>query len=221
MTRPPLYGLDLLTEAPGFVRDVPGAGAGPGPDAEGATIVAVGLSLDGCERRFVGDETALLFDLDDFLAELPPGVLTTWHGSITDLPVLAARAVALHVPLGLRLRPDARVGLVPDGTAGPAAPMWCGAWYDHRHLDLARVYSAPAARGFWSRRAGVPEDLIPPSDERTGHDPRHDAHLTRCLAERRWDRARRLVDRMPPVPGAAPRLGSSPVGRATAAWSSA
>ena len=221
MTRPPMYGLDLLTEAPGSVEDVRGAGAAPSPDRGEARIVAVGLSLDGCERRFVGDETALLFDLDDLLAELPPGVLTTWQGSVTDLPVLAARAAALQVPLGLRLRPDARVGLVPDGMAGPATPTWCGAWHDHRHLDLARLYSAPAARGFRSRRGGVPEDLIPPSDERTRHDPRHDAHLTRCLAERRWDRARRLVDRMPPVPGTGPRLGSWPVGQATAAWSTA
>ena len=219
MTRPPLYGLDLLTAGSASATD-PSATASSSSQAADAHIVAVGLSLEGCERRFVGDEARLLLDLDAFLAELPPGVLTTWHGSVTDLPVLAARAAAVGVPTGLRLRPDARVGLVATGSRKPTTPMWCGAWHDHRHLDLARVYAPAASRGFRFRRGGVPEDLIPPSDERTGHDPRHDAHLTRCLAERRWDRARRLVDRMPPVPGAGPRLPGSPASRPSA-WSSA
>lgn len=210
MTRPPLYGLDLVTstvgDSPTPIASPPLAPFDPATDR----IVAAGLSLDGCERHFDGDEATVLAALDELLTELPPGVLVTWFGAIVDLPVVAARSDALALGLGLRLRPDPR-----DTRTSPVAGVegaWCGAWHQHRHLDLARVYAAGGG-GSRSRlrRGRVPEDLIPPADELTGHDPRHDAHLTRCLAERRWSRARRLVDRMPPAPGAGPRLPKAPV----------
>jgi hypothetical protein len=207
VTRPPLYGLDLVTSTTGGAPD-PLAPQPGSIDPADDRILAAGLSLDGCERRFDGDERTLLAELDEFLTELPPGVLVSWYGSLVDLPVLAARAEALGVAVGLRLRPDRR-----DDRTAPAAGVggtWCGAWHQHRHLDLARVYVDGGSRPR-RRRARVPEGLIPPSDELTGHDPRHDAHLTRSLAERRWSRARRLVDRMPPAPGAGPRLARAPV----------
>lgn len=211
MTRPPLYGIDLVTDT-----TAGGTSGGPPPPPTSGPrgderIVAVGLSLDGRDRCFDGDEADLLAELDEFLGELPPGVLVTWHGANVDLPVLAARSASLGVAMGLRVRRDVRPVEPATDPAGSAGEAWCGAWHQHRHLDLARVYCEPPPRGRWPWRSpAVPEDLMPPSDERTGHDPRHDAHLARCLAERRWARARRLVDRMPPAPGAGPRLPHAP-----------
>lgn len=178
MVRAALYGLDVVIE--------------------GERIASVGFSLDGCDELFDGDEIRLLTELDELLAELPPGVLVTWQGGIVDLPVLAARAAALGVDVGLRVRPDAR-----DRRSSPVGGVTggcCGAWYRHRHLDLARVYDPARPRVMRVLRGRSTEELIPPVDESTEHDPRRDAHLARCLAERRWGRARRLVDRMPAVP---------------------
>jgi hypothetical protein len=214
VTRPPLYGLDLVTDT---VADAPTPNLSPAftpIDPATDRILAVGLSLEGCEFHFDGDEVSLLREVDEFLTELPPGVLVTWYGAVVDLPVLVARAERLGLALGLRLRRDRRDERTSPVTGAEGA--WCGVWHQHRHLDLARVYTPGSSRSLRLRRARVLEDLIPPSDELTGHDPRHDAHLTRCLAERRWARARRLVDRMPPAPGAGPRLPQAPVVTRTA-----
>lgn len=187
MVRPPLYGLDIVTEVTAPSEPI------------GERVVAVGLSMDGCDQLFEGDEPELLADLDEMLVHLPPGVLVSWQGGIVDLPVLGARARAVGLEVGLRLRRDAR-----DRRHSPVAGVgagYCGAWHRHRHLDLARVYDGGGLRVGRVLRGRNSEDLIPPADERTVHDPRRDAHLARCLAERRWNRARRLVDRMPPTPG--------------------
>jgi hypothetical protein len=197
VVRPPLYGLDIVTR---------GSLGGPRPGGDGGgdsftdPVLAAGLSLDGRDLRFEGAEGHLLEDLDEVLADLRPGVLVSWQGGVVDLPVLAARAHHLEVAIGLRLRRDPR-----DRRRSPltgATGGYCGSWYRHRHLDLARVYdSGPGLLRLLRPRND--EDLIPPADDRAWHDPCRDAHLARCLAARRWSRARRLVDRMPPPSGPA------------------
>ena len=111
--------VDLLLNAPpGFV-----AGLLLGLSWQGSMALAgvTWISSSGIVARLLGD-------LDAFLAELPPGVLVTWHGAVADLAVLAARTAALGVVTGLRVRPDARSGLAPVGPGAvlAPAPAWCG-----------------------------------------------------------------------------------------------
>lgn len=193
MARPPLYGLDIVTDTP------PGPGRSTPIDPVEDRVLAVGLSLAGRDLYLDHhDEADLLAGVDDVLADLPPGVLVTWQGGLVDLPVLAARARHLEVEVGLRLRRDAR-----DRRGSPvlgATGGYCGRWHDHRHLDLARVYDA-GPRLPLVRRGRSEEDLIPPVAQGAWHDPCPDARLARCLADRRWPRARRFVDRVAPPPG--------------------
>ena len=59
-----VYGLDIETDT-----------TVDGLDPEVAPIVTVAVSLDGYEEVFSGDERGLLFDLDQRMAELEPGVI--------------------------------------------------------------------------------------------------------------------------------------------------
>jgi hypothetical protein len=190
VVQPPLYGLDIVTDTARGDDS-----ASPTIDPATDRVLAVGLSLGGRDLLFDGDEPALLERLDDLLADLPAGVLVSWQGGLVDLPVLDARAERLQVDIALRIRRDPR-----DRRPSPLAGIegaYCGSWHGHRHLDLARVYDPSGPRVIRALRGRSDEDLIPPTDELTSHDPRRDAQLARCLAERRWGRARRLVDRMP------------------------
>jgi hypothetical protein len=160
-----------------------------------SVIVAAGISTIDGDEYYDGSERRILSVLDQRFAVLDPGIITTWNGSILDLPLLRARARALELGLGLRIRPDRRrtlrvvgrsplpgrpafqVGRTPAGGVRPVS----GAWHHQRHLDLRWVYGDDTS-----------------ADELTSPDPCRGAHLARSLAERRWNRARRHLDRIPP-----------------------
>lgn len=164
-------------------------------DPYDSVIVGAGLSTVDGDEFYDGSERRILSILDQRFAVLEPGIISTWNGSILDLPLLRARAKALELGLGLRIRPDRRrtlrfggrsettnpptvqVGRTPAGGARPMS----GAWHRQRHLDLRWVY-----------------DQATSADELTSPDPCRGAHLARSLAERRWSRARRHLDRIPP-----------------------
>ncbi|MEM7322399.1 MAG: hypothetical protein AAF531_04870 [Actinomycetota bacterium] len=171
---------------------------GPNPenvyilDPSQSTVVAAGISTIDGDEYYDGDERRILSILDQRFAVLDPGIISTWNGSIFDLPFLRARARALRLGLGLRVRPDRRRHLrrVADQRQAPSLRVGdqngssrpvCGAWHRQRHLDLRWVY-------------GDASD----TDSLTDMDPRRGAHLARSLAERRWVRARRHLDRIPP-----------------------
>jgi hypothetical protein len=162
-------------------------------DPLNSTVIAAGISTIDGDEYYDGDERRILSVLDQRFAVLDPGIISTWNGSILDLPFLRARARFLRLGLGLRIRPDRRRGPRPSTTRRPqpsvqvggakpgtAKPV-CGAWHRQRHLDLRWVYGEGAS-----------------TDELLGPDPRRGAHLARSLAERRWMRARRHLDRIPP-----------------------
>lgn len=201
---PPVYGLDIETDT-----------ATDGLDPRVGRILCVGLAGAGGELVVAHhDEAELLRSVDRWLAELAPGVLTTWNGAAFDLPYLATRARVLGVGLGLRLRPDP--GLLRRGAPLPGhAGAYRATWYGHHHLDAYRVFRAdvgPALRMSCSLKtvaglAGLP--AVDADASRVHELPpaaRHayvasDARCTRDLALRRWGTAVRAVDR-PLPPGA-------------------
>ncbi len=186
---PLIYGLDLVTNT-----------EGPTIDLTTDRIIAIGLSTEAGEELYEGDEAELLTLVDRRLEMLRDGILTTWGGSTLALPLLAGRMTALDLELRLRIFPDERRNPRNGATApvsGVNSPMW-GAWHNHPHLDLARVYDDDQRR--WNplrSRRNTPESHFPATNELAARDPRKDARLARNLAERRWSKAKRLIDRMP------------------------
>jgi hypothetical protein len=178
---PAVYGLDLVTDA-----------SGPLVDPFTNRIVAVGLSSARGDERFDGDERELLAALDTRLMALPAGVVVTWHGSVLAIPLLAARARAQRIHLGLVLEPDRR-SAPPSPVRGVETAVR-SRWGHHAVLDLQRVYEPEVSRWRLRRRERDPETLIPPTDELTPRDPCRDARLARSLTERRWSQARRHID---------------------------
>lgn len=182
--QPPIYGLDLITDA-----------AGPLIDPITSRIVEIGLSTASGDELYEGGEPELLELLDRRLNLLDPGVLATWHGSIVALPLIAARAKRWNLDLSLTLQDDRR--------AAPASPVIGvtavrARWHDHGVLDLRRVYETAEPRR-WRRRRNTSrslEDLIPPTDDLAQRDPLKDARLARQLAERRWPQAKRVIDQI-------------------------
>lgn len=192
LVRPPIYGLDIVVDT-AALPDEPDADNVYLLDPAASCVVAAGISTIDGDEYYDGDERRILSILDQRFAVLDPGIITTWNGSILDLPFLRARGRALRLGLGLRLatdrrrhhwrprnqrpEPSVRVG-DPGGRApGPVS----AAWHRQRHLDLRWVYGDPTE-----------------TDDLFGMDPRRGAHLARSLAERRWARARRHLDRVPP-----------------------
>lgn len=207
LVKPPIYGLDIAFESRALEDATVGNGGRPPADDRpsvvvdpyASVIVGAGLSTVDGDEFYDGSERRILSILDQRFAVLEPGIITTWNGSILDLPLLRARARALELGLGLRISPDRRrtlrvvgrpndrgyrrpafqVGRTPAGGVRPVS----GAWHQQRHLDLRWVYDDEAS-----------------ADELGSPDPCRGAHLARSLAERRWNRARRHLDRIPPGP---------------------
>lgn len=184
MSHPLVYGFDLCTDTTTSIID---------PEVH--RITKVGLSTPSGEEVYQGEEGEILHLVDHRLAALPPGVLVSWQGSILDFPLFAARARAVGLECGLRLRPDHRPA--PDSVLADLDHPWCCDWYSHRHLELRRVYDA--SNRWWNpmRSKLDPETMIPPADDLASRDPSRDARLARVLAERRWQQARKFIDRMP------------------------
>lgn len=194
--KPPIYGLHLAVRS--GVIDTPSLfdeAASPTEalviDPFDSVIVGAGISTVDGDEFYDGAEHGILSALDRRFAMLEPGIFATWNGSILDLPLLGARARALQLNLGLRIRPDGRRALHAVGNGWPTTPAApppyqvgrsatggtrpvSGAWHGQRHLDLR-----------WVGACSGPSD------------PCRGAHQARSLAERRWGRARRHLDRFP------------------------
>lgn len=197
--RPPVYGLDIET-------DTTVDGLDPGV----ARILAIALSSDEVDELFTGPEPELLAQLDQRLAELPPGVIATWNGAAFDLPFIADRAAMYTMELGLRLEEDPRI--VVRGRALPGhRGAYRASWHHHAHLDAFRVYRSdvgPALRiscGLKSIARFVGLNVVEVDREQIhclSQEALHayassDARLARVLSERRWASARRSVDTTP------------------------
>ena len=184
MITPPLYGFDLLTDATEHYID---------PARH--RILKVGISTPSGDHVYDGEEGEVLQLVDHRLALLPPGVIVTWQGSLVDLPLFHLRSRALGMSPGLRLRADHRAA--PPSVLKDIEHPWCADWHGHQHLELRRVYDESSR--WWNplRSRLDPESMIPPSNDLARRDPCKDARLARSLAERRWQQARKSVDRMP------------------------
>jgi uncharacterized protein YprB with RNaseH-like and TPR domain len=201
-----VYGLDIETDT-----------TADGLDPRVASVVTVALSLPGHDEIFSGRESTLLFDLDQRLRDLAPGVLATWNGAAFDLPFLAHRAALHQLDLGLRLLRDPTL-TVRDPLPGLAG-AFRGAWHRHTHLDAYRMYRGdvgPVLRVSCSLKSIARlVGLAPVEVDRTRiHDlsrevlhayASSDARLARVLTERRMPGAARFIDRLdPPDAGTRP-----------------
>jgi DNA polymerase elongation subunit (family B) len=193
-----VYGLDIETDT-----------TIDGLDPEVAPIVTVALSLDGYEEVFSGNERGLLFDVDQRMAELEPGVIATWNGAAFDLPFLADRATLHDLSMGLHLQLDRRITMSRPPLRGHRG-AYRAAWYGHGHVDAYRLYRGdvgPAMRVSCSLKSIARLVGLAPLevDRARIHDLERealhayassDARLARVLTERRWATASRFVDRV-------------------------
>ncbi len=228
MTNGVVYGLDIET---GHV-----AAATPGDagdlDPRRSPVTRAVLSTPAHDLVFAGDEADLLDDLDEVLEQLEPGILATWNGSGFALPYLADRAALCGVRLGLRLAADPR--LRPRGeTLTGHRSLYRAAWYDHGHLDAARLYRSgrrplievtELLRAFGWHSGPRPCDGSGPADVPGGeltHAATHafaanDARLVRSMVETRLPGVARHIDRVLVAPRATgtPRASAVQVLRA-------
>lgn len=175
----PLYGLDIETDT-----------SVDGLDPELSAVVAASVVGDDVELVLDGPEAAILHDLDEAIAAMRPGVITTWNGSRFDLPFLLTRAAHHEVPLGLRVRERQM------------------SWYEHRHLDGYRLYRADVGRALrfpcglkaMARLVGLPAIEVDTarlhllSETEIRRYVTSDARVTRQLVQRRWPAAASFVD---------------------------
>lgn len=226
-----VYGLDIETEpltSSWGVAPVERTDEVPVVDPRTSTLTRAVLSTPGGDRTFEGDEDRLLTELDAALAGLEPGVLATWNGSGFGLPFLADRAWIRGVRLGLHLAADPRLPFRFEMLPGHRC-AYRAAWYDHRHLDAARLYRSGrrplVAVDDLFRVIGLPSRLRP---RRGGtdasvpleHDLVHahatnDAKLVRSLIEARLPGVMRHIDRITlhHTPSAEGALRSAGLGR--------
>jgi uncharacterized protein YprB with RNaseH-like and TPR domain len=199
-----VYGLDIETDT-----------SENGLDPRVASVVTVALSSPGCDEVFSGRESTILFDVDQRLRSLPPGVLATWNGAAFDLPFIADRAALHGLDLGLRLQFDPSMAMRRAPLPGHAG-AYRGQWYEHGHIDAYRLYRGdvgPSLRVSCSlksiaRLVGLSpievdrERIHDLSNEALHAYASSDARLARVLTERRWPSASRFVDRLQlPAPG--------------------
>ncbi|MEJ7584742.1 MAG: 3'-5' exonuclease [Acidimicrobiales bacterium] len=200
--RPAVYGLDIETDT-----------TENGLDPHVAPVVTVAISGDGWDEIFSGRESTLLYDLDQCLRSLAPGVIATWNGAAFDLPFIADRAAVHGLDLGLRLALDPSMAMRHPPLPGHEG-SYRGAWYTHHHVDAYRLYRGdvgPTLRVSCSLKAIARlVGLAPLEVDRSAiHDlsrealhayAASDARLARVLTERRWPSAHRFVDRVLPEP---------------------
>ena len=178
-----------------------------GLDPSVAAVVAVAVVGLDIEVVLDGDEASLLRGLDQLMADLAPGVVITWNGAAFDLPFLADRARCRGVELGLELRHDPTI---PRRDPLPGRPgAYRASWYGHRHLDGYQLYRADVGVALGlscglkplSRLVGLPVVEVDREHIHLLDDPTRrayvasDARLARLLVERRWNTARRAIDR--------------------------
>jgi DNA polymerase elongation subunit (family B) len=123
-----LYGLDIETDTAIDGRD---------PRVAGVIAVAV-ADADGPIGVFRGDERAMLEATISLIANLPPGIVTTWNGSGFDLPFIAERCLRLRVDLPWELHETELPGkysAIP-GRAG----RYRVSFGPHSHADIAWAY---------------------------------------------------------------------------------
>lgn len=183
----PHYGLDIETDT-----------TVDGLDPTCSPVIAAAVAGPSEEAVLLGEERAILTQLEEFLASLPPGVIVTWNGAAFDLPFLATRASMLGVPISLRLFP----------TRGPATRA---SWGPHAHLDGYLLYRADVGRVLglscglkaMARLTGLApvevdrEAMHTLPDDRLGSYVASDARLARHLVQRRLPAAARFIDDCP------------------------
>ncbi len=165
------------------------------------------ISGDDWSQVFDGDETSILSNVDDALASLDSGIITTWNGARFDLPFIRDRADVLGIELGLVLEADLRSRSRHDPLPGHLGG-YLATWHGHGHLDAYQVYRAdvgaivrlPCGLKNLARFVGMePVEVDRELIHELAIDELHayvasDAIATRELALRRWETAHRHID---------------------------
>lgn len=195
---PITYGLDIETDT-----------TVNGLDPAVAAVVAIALTGDEIELVFDGDEPTIIHQLDQVLADLPPGVLVTWNGGGFDLPYLQDRATRLGLSVGLELQLDPGIGGRHEPLPGHDG-AYRARWHHHRHIDGYQLFRAdvgatlhlPCGLKPLARLVGLPVVEVDRTrihelteDQRRAYVA-SDAHLARALVSRRanWVAA---IDQVP------------------------
>ncbi len=145
-----IYALDLETDT-----TINGLDPRVAAITECAVSTAAGDTVH--DSAYYGEAT-MLFNLDKYLAALPPGLIVTWNGAFFDLPFLDTRRRILSRPpsstlrsFGLRLIPQPgltpRYDYIGDHTCGYTA-VWLregDSGAGHLHLDISFAYKKVAA----------------------------------------------------------------------------
>lgn len=180
-----IYGLDIETDTAIDGRD---------PRVAGVIAVAV-ADAEGPIAVFRGDERAMLEATISLIANLPPGVVTTWNGSGFDLPFIAERCLRLRVALPWGLHETELPGkysAIP-GRAG----RYRVSFGSHSHADIAWAYEDHCRENGvrWSLKPlahSLGIDAVEADREHAGSLPTaelltyvaSDAHVTALLAAR-------------------------------------
>lgn len=138
----PTYALDIETDT--SISET----SGLDPRVGGVTSVALSLEteiivldLETCET-----ETKILSSLQKILTkDLSPGVLTTWNGSVFDLPFLQARMYKNTVLNDLKLYYDASLPVKYAPTPGFLGG-YRAVWGEHKHCDIAKTFKLQAEK---------------------------------------------------------------------------
>ncbi|WP_248581584.1 3'-5' exonuclease [Nocardioides sp. InS609-2] len=136
-----VFGLDIETD------NSPGS---DGLDPTKSRITEIAVDVDasiGDGEVFTGPEHQILHDLQAFIDDLQPGLLTTWNGTFFDWPFIASRraAIPMHLDFGLRLalapQLTPKYDYLPGHTTGYSA-HWANAdgTLLHAHLDVMGGY---------------------------------------------------------------------------------
>lgn len=193
-----MYGLDIETDT-----------ELGGLDPAVAPIVAVAVVGADDSQVFRGSETDILYQLNEYLRDLPVGVIATWNGARFDLPFISDRAGLRCIDLGLKLEADHRTRIRRDPLPGHDGG-YRARWFEHGHLDAYAVYRADVGASL-----GIPCGLKPLSqmmgfrpvevdrgaihelsDDELDDYVASDAYLTRELALRRWPTASLAIDKI-------------------------
>ena len=131
-----VYGLDIETDTSPSITGEP-----KGLNPANTKIINIALSSNEKIHILRGNEIDLLASLDQILRILPSGIISTWNGSVFDLPFILDRAMILGVKIGLVIThdPDILPKYKPlPGHLGGYKAFWeRDEPQPHQHFDVA------------------------------------------------------------------------------------
>lgn len=133
------YGLDIETDN----------STNHGLDPFRSTITEIAVATADGGEVFTGSERTILSDLDEYLRELPAGLIVTWNGLFFDVPFIATRAEEIRHNIGEAFHLIPQPGLKPKYDYLPGfteAQTFTferlGVGPQHSHLDISLAWKS-------------------------------------------------------------------------------